>query len=161
MITTWNREAAILRRIFSIAVQQGWVIKNPFNCGDPLIRPSAERRRERILTLDEETRLLDACQSHPSRRRIDPLLIFLIDSGCRKSEALKLRWKNVSFVSRIVTIEAMTTKTLRSRQIIMTDRVFVELSSLRERSDTSDDLVFGISDNVRKSFASRLQTSRH
>ncbi|HEX8294383.1 MAG TPA: hypothetical protein VF570_21690, partial [Pyrinomonadaceae bacterium] len=56
-ISSWNREAAVLRRIFNIACQQGWLVKNPFHCGDPLIIVSAERRRERILTLEEEARL--------------------------------------------------------------------------------------------------------
>jgi hypothetical protein len=90
-LASWNREAAVLRRIFNIACQQGWCIKNPFHCGDPLIIVSAERRREKILTIEEETKLLEACGSHPYRAHLKPLLIFLIDTGCRKGETLKLR----------------------------------------------------------------------
>jgi integrase len=154
-LASWNREAAVLRRIFNIACQQDWLVKNPFHCGDPLIIVSAERRREKILTVTEEVKLLEACDSHPYRNHLKPLLIFLIDTGCRKGEALKLRWRSVCFDSRVINIEATTTKTLRSRQVVMTERVFRELGELYKAS--ADDIngnVFSITDNVRKSFAS-------
>lgn len=157
-ISSWNREAAVLRRIFNIARQQGWIIRNPFYCGDPLIIVSAERQREKILTVAEESRLLEACDSHPYRKPLKPLLIFLIDTGCRKGEALKLCWRAVCFESRVITLEATTTKTLKARQVMMTDRVYAELRTLWEAS--TKDLnarVFGISDNVRKSFASACE----
>lgn len=157
-ISCWNREAAVLRRIFNIARQQGWILRNPFHCGDPLIIVSAERQREKILTVTEEARLLEACDSHPYRKPLKPLLVFLIDTGCRKGEALKLRWRSVCFASRTITLEATTTKTLKARQVMMTDRVFQELTALWEASSSSlDATVFGIASNVRKSFASACE----
>jgi integrase len=159
-IASWNREAAVLRRIFNIALQQGWILKNPFHCGDALIIVSAERRREKILTVTEEARLLDACDSHPYRTHLKSLLVFLIDTGCRKGEALKLRWRSVDFVSRVITIEGMTTKTLKARQVMMTERVFKELTELWQVSEGKpDDLVFQIRNNVRKSFASACEVA--
>ncbi|MBK7992377.1 MAG: hypothetical protein IPK14_02870 [Blastocatellia bacterium] len=50
-----------LRRALEIAKQQGWIIRNPFNQGDALISIACEQKRERILTKEEETRLLEAC----------------------------------------------------------------------------------------------------
>ncbi|MFL6375431.1 MAG: hypothetical protein ACJ73D_12245, partial [Pyrinomonadaceae bacterium] len=55
-ITTVNRELAHLRRMFNIALQNAWVLRNPFSCGDPLILTSCERRRERVLTVAEGVR---------------------------------------------------------------------------------------------------------
>lgn len=157
---SWNREAAVLRRVLNVGCQQGWLLKNPFHCGDPLIIVSAERRREKILTPAEEVRLLEACDSHPYRKPLKPLLIFLLDTGCRKSEALKLCWRSVCFDSRIITIEGMTTKTLKTRQVMMTERVFVELTALWEASTKDvNGRVFGVSDNVRKSFASACEVA--
>jgi integrase len=75
-IASWNREAAVLRRIFNIALQQGWILKNPFKCGDPLILTSAERRREKILSAAEERRMLEACNTHDYRKHLKPLLIY-------------------------------------------------------------------------------------
>lgn len=154
-MASWNREAAVLQRIFNIACQQGWLLKNPFKCGDPLIIVSAERRRETILTVTEEAKLLAACDSHPQRAHLRALLVFLIDTGCRKSEALKLRWKSVDFTSRLITIEGMTTKTLKTRQVMMTERVYRDLVSIWYESPRgTDGIVFRITNSVRKSFAS-------
>jgi integrase len=159
-VASWNREAAVLRRILNIACQQGWILKNPFHCGDPLIIVSAERRRERVLTMSEEARLLDACDSHPYRKPLRPLLVFLITTGCRKSEALKLCWRSVCFATRIITIEGMTTKTLKTRQVMMPERLYKELLSLWEASQKDlNRCVFGITNNVRKSFASACEVA--
>lgn len=153
-IADWNREASVLRRMLNIALREGWIAKNPFLCGEPLIIISFERRRERILSYDEEVRLLKACE-HPQRKHLRPLLVCLLDTGARKSEMLKLRWRAVCFVTRTITIEGMTTKTLKPRQVAMTGRAFQALRSLWEASDKNlDRRVFGITDNVRNSFAS-------
>lgn len=130
-------------------------MKNPFNGGEPLIIISFERRRERILTIDEEKRLLDACSEHHQRKHLRPLLICLLDTGARKSEMLKLRWRSVCFTTRLITIEGMTTKTLKTRQVAMTERVYQELSVIRNASSKEPDaLVFGITSNVKHSFTS-------
>lgn len=129
-IATMNRELGVLRRIFNIAVREGWLSRNPFNAGEPLISPASERRRERILTLDEEKNLLEVCQR---RRDVRALCICLLDTGARLSEFLMhLRWRSVCFNTRTITLEAMTTKTLKARQLRMTERMFQELKGLRE-----------------------------
>lgn len=136
-IATMNRELGVLRRIFNIAVREGWLTKNPFNAGESLISPASERRRERILTIDEERRLLEACQHRPNVRA---LYICLLDTGARLSEFLKhLHWRSVCFTSRTITLEAMTTKTLKARQVRMTERMFQELTALWGESPKSED----------------------
>lgn len=115
-ITTVNRELSCLRRVFNVAVQQNWILKTPFLCGDPLILTACERRREKILTLDEETRLLEAC-SDTKRLHLKPLIIALLDTGCRKGEMLKLVWRDVDLQNRVITIKAENTKTLKTRTV--------------------------------------------
>ena len=152
-IASMNRELAVLRRILNNALREGWILKNPFNSGDPLISLADERKRERILTCVEETRLLAACE-HPQRKHLRSLLIALLDTGARKSEMLKLRWRFVCFTSRLITIEGMTTKTLKTRQVAMTNRLYETLLTLWESASVDiDSLVFGITDNVRRSFS--------
>jgi integrase len=153
-VATINRELSVLRRMFNIALREGWILKNPFSCGEPLIQVSAERRREKILSLEEETRLLKACE-HPQRKHLKPFLIALLDTGARKGEMMKLKWSDVNFSTRLITIQALNTKTLKSRQVAITQRLYDELFILWESSDKSfDSRVFGITDNVRKSFSS-------
>jgi integrase len=142
-IATMNRELGVLRRILGIGVREGWITRNPFSMGEPLISPASERRREQILTLEEERHLLDACEN-PQRRFLCPLIICLLDTGARLSEFHKhLRWNAVNFATRTVILEAMTTKTLKGRQVSMTERMYRELLTLWESSDgIGDSLVF-------------------
>ncbi len=136
-IATMNRELGVLRRIFNIGVREGWLSRNPFSAGEPLISPASERRRERILTLDEEKKLLEACKH---RRNVRALYICLLDTGARLSEFLKhLCWRSVCFATRTITLEAMTTKTLKAREVRMTERMFQELTALWEASPKAED----------------------
>jgi integrase len=142
-IATMNRELGVLRRIFNIGVREGWLEKSPLSAGESLISPASERRRERILTLEEEKRLLEACEQ-VFMKTLRHLIICLIDSGARLSEILKhLRWHSVCFATRTITLEAMTTKTLKARQVKMTERMFQALLELREAlPNVEDGLVF-------------------
>jgi integrase len=139
-IATMNRELGVLRRIFSITVREEWMRRNPFGMGEPLISPASERQRERILTIDEERRLLEACH----RSEVRALIICLVDTGARLSELLvHLTWKAVCFTSRTITIHAMTTKTLTARQVTMTERTYRELTAMWEASaKIEEDRVF-------------------
>jgi integrase len=139
-----NRELAYLRRMLNIAVRKDWIVKNPFIAGEPLILISAEKRRERILTLEEECKLLEACELL-NFHLLRALLIALLDTGARKSEiASHLCWRAVDFPSRTITIEGMTTKTLKTRQVAMTSRLYTELEKLWVKSNKElDSPVFG------------------
>jgi len=158
-LASMNRELAVLRRMLNIALRQGWISKNPFNAGEPLIIVSGERKRERILTLEEEVRLLESCD-HPQRKHLKPLLIALLDTGARKGEMLKLRWTDVCFVTRMITFRALNTKTLKSRSVAITNRLYGELLALWEASNKDpNSTIFGISDNVRNSFKSACKAA--
>jgi len=153
-IATMNRELGVLRRIFNLAVREGWITRNPFSAGEPLISPSSERRREKILNVSAEQKLLAACE-HSQSKHLLPLVICLLDTGARKSELAKhLRWRSVCFVTRTITIEGLTTKTLKTRQVSMTERMFQTLSALYKASSKEPDAcVFDASRTVHRAFA--------
>lgn len=110
------------------------------------IEVSAERQRERILTLEEEQRLLLACE-HWQRKHLKPFLISLLDTGARKTETLKLKWKDIDFEKRLITFQALNTKTLRTRQVGITNRLINELETLWQKSNKDlNEIVFGIVD---------------
>src|SRR5262249_13288492 len=52
-IATVNRELALLRGVLNFARRKGWIIRNPFELGEPLISMASERKRDRVLTRDE------------------------------------------------------------------------------------------------------------
>jgi integrase len=152
-IASVNRELALLRRIFNVALREGWIIRNPFNQGDSLISLADEKKRERILTTGEEDRLIAACTG--IRSHIRPIIVMALDTGMRLGELLKLKWDDVDFEGKLVHVRAFNTKTMKERWLAMTSRVNRDLSVLYERSPKNlDDLVFGIRDNVKKAFMS-------
>jgi integrase len=150
-IASVNRELALLRRMLNVAQSQGWILQNPFKAGDPLISIADEKQRERILTREEETRLLGACEGKAKHLR--SIIIAALDTGCRQGELLKLKWRDIDFESRTIVIQAFNTKTMRERNLALTTRLYVELQKLWQASDQNPDaLVFGIQDNVKRSF---------
>lgn len=146
-----NRELALLRSALNFAKRSGWLVRTPFEMGESLISLADEVRRERILTRDEEAKLLAACEG--PRTHLKPLLIFLLDTACRRGEAFQLKWSDVDLENGLIRVRKTTTKTWEARTIGLTSRVRAELAKLREAAPPGDGLVFGITDNVKRSFA--------
>jgi integrase len=175
-ITSVNRELALLRRMFNVAISEGWYTKkNPVKSANTLISVADEKKRERILTKTEERALLAACteprevtytrkwrgkeqqltmtDDAESRKHLKPILICALDTGMRRGEILKLRWHDIDFDNRLILVQAHNTKTMKERSISMTNRLFNELQSLFEKSTKdANKPVFGFSSNVKRSF---------
>jgi integrase len=152
-IASVNRELSLLRRTLNVAMRQGWILRNPFDMGDTLITLSDEKQRERILNREEEERLLAVCIGRRSHLRA--VIICAIDTGMRKGEILKLKWSDIDFENRIINVRAFNTKTMRERQVAMSLRLAAELEALYNQSTKDfDSLVFGITDDVKRSFNS-------
>jgi integrase len=150
-IGTVHKELSLLRRVLNVAVQNGWILKNPFAMGDPLINPGDEKARERILTREEEERLLAACTG--VRDHLRPIIIMALDTGMRRGEMFKLKWTDINFENGIINIQAFNTKTLRQRQVAITSRLAQELQALWGSSTLNPEgLVFGVA-NVKKAFS--------
>lgn len=153
-IAAVNRELEKMRRLLNIAEREGWLLRNPMRNGDPLISVADERKRERILTREEELRLLAACENR-YRKHLRPIVICALDTGMRRGEIFGLKWSDVDFEERVLTIRAFNTKTMKERQVSLTTRLMIELEKLWEESPKNRDfLVFGFTDNVKKSWTS-------
>ena len=176
-IASVNRELALLRTILNDAVQNGWLLRSPFAGIKGVISLADEVKRERVLTYAEEKRLLEACgereftytrkgkqitarDSKPDRFYLKAIIVCAIDTAMRQGELLKLRWNDVDFNSRMITIQAMNTKTARERAVGMTVDVFDVLTRLWESSPKDrNGLVFGIKDNFKRSFSSACKAA--
>ncbi|MBS1806824.1 MAG: tyrosine-type recombinase/integrase [Acidobacteria bacterium] len=150
-IASVNRELEVLRAALRFAVRSGWLIKSPFETGTSLISKAAEVQRERVLSREEEERLLLACTGR--RAHLRPIVITALDTAMRRGELLKLTWADVDFDEKLIRIRATTTKTETSRVVGLTPRVERELRALHTSASKSDDLVFGLSDNFKNSFS--------
>ena len=141
-IATVNRDLGILRRVLNVALAQGWIHRSPFTMGKSLISVGDEKPRERILTREEEERLLAACVGW--RAHLRPIIICALDTGMRRGELFKLKWADVDFDNKLITIRAFNTKTMRQRQVGMTERLTHELAILYPQNPDPEALLFGI-----------------
>ena len=132
---TINRELALMKHAFTLAVKEwGWVRDNPVKMVSMEKEPPP---RDRWLTFEEEEKLLSVSPSW-----LKPMIIFAVETGCRRGEMLSLGWKSVDLFRRVVTI--FGSKTGEKRSIPLTQRA---LGVLRERqretvSSIKEDLVF-------------------
>lgn len=152
-----HRSLALLRAVFTYAVQNEWLTRNPFSKGEGLISMAQEVGRERVLSTDEQRRLLQACQNK-DRRHIYPLILTALDSGCRRSELLKLNWQDVDLDKGTLRVIATNAKTNRPRVIDLEPITIAELGRLAEKSGAMHgELVFGIKSNFTRAWNSALK----
>jgi integrase len=148
-IATVNRELTVLKRMFSIALREGWILRHPFSGSDTVISSSDENKRTRVISYEEEDLLLDACDERREKLRV--IIICALDTGMRRGEILSLRWRDINFETKRINIQAMNTKTLKARSVPITDRLLAELDALPHRAESAR--VFGITDTVKRSWA--------
>lgn len=88
-----------------------------------------------------------------SRSHLRAILICALDTGMRRGEIFKLKWRNINFYTKLIIVEALNTKTLKQREIAMTNRLAQELLTLYQASCPSlDSKVFSIETNCKKAF---------
>lgn len=147
-IASVNRELEVLRAMLNFALQNEWIIKNPFTMANGLISKAAEVERDRILSFDEENRLLSVCVE--KRAHLKPILICALDTAMRRGEIFKMKWQDVDFVKNEIFIPQTNTKTEDSRTVGITLRLRNELEQLWEISPKDKSgLVFGITFTIK------------
>ena len=155
-ITSVNRELQLMRAVLNFAKRNGWIANNPFEQGESLISQAQENRRDRVLSREEEMRLLAACNGR--RAHLRSILICALDTGMRRGEILQLRWRDVNIEEGVITIRATTTKTMRPRSVPTSTRLREELKRMLEKApDDSEFLIFGIDSDVKHGFTSACE----
>lgn len=157
-IASVNRELMVIRGMLRKAQKEGWLLRIPFEQHDSLIRMSDERRRERVLSYDEEARLLAACETRP-RQHLRPIIVCALATGMRLGEILKLEWPAVDFYRQEINIISTNTKSLTKRTVPITPPLLAELIKLYDKRP-DDGSIFGISSNVKRSFKTVCEAAR-
>lgn len=126
--TTVNRDLALLKKMFSIAVQNKWMDENPaLNCKVKMFTEDNEIIR--YLTDEEEKRLLEACKGDYAY--LKPMVKTAINTGMRYGELIKLRWKeNIDFKSCFIILTADMTKAKKKRMIPISSVLMKEFEEL-------------------------------
>jgi integrase len=121
---TINRKLSALSKMLRFAVSRGWMDKAPV-----IEKKREPQNRLRWLDKVEERALLDKCQ-HLGKDSFGDLVVFLLDTGARVSEALKLEWRDIDFNQNLVSF--WDTKNGHPRSIPMTSRVRTIFQNLNE-----------------------------
>ena len=120
---TVNRELSFLRRVFSVAVANGLVERNPVKAVKFFHEPSG---RVRFLTEDEEPRLREEVNSSQWQ-----VVEVAFNTGLRQSEQFGLRWEHVNLANRVLTIPR--SKHGGARHVPLNDTAMAILRSLPSR----------------------------
>ena len=115
--------------MFNMAVKWGKAQKNPVSEVKLFKEPEG---KDRILSPEEEARFFDAIQSHKQAGHLEPVIIMALATGMRRSELLNLKWPNVDFASRVITVGG--TKNGNIRKIPMNSRLTEVLSNAKKVS---------------------------
>jgi len=111
-----------IRTVLNYAAAQGW-------CEVPrFVVPKQPQGRTRFLLPDEAERLIVVAAPH-----LKPLILFLLDTGARLSEAIELQWRDVDLSAPRVNF--YKTKQNRPRLAVpLSPRTVAALASLSHRS---------------------------
>ena len=121
---TINRDLAVLRRILYWGLEEGLLTANPW----ARLRMTREgRTRLRVLSVEEETKLLGAASPH-----LKQIIIVALDTGMRRGEILNQRWEHVDFPRRLLLVTKSKTADGEGREIPLTERVCEMLSGFRQ-----------------------------
>ncbi len=143
------RDLGTIRAVLNHARREwGYGISNPV---EAVRKPSAPPPRERILTEDEERRLLDALTPYQARGEngqfttctvvpwVKPAVILALETAMRRGELLSLQWKNIDLARRTAFLPM--TKNGTARTVPLSPRA---IKVLEELPRSIDDRVFPI-----------------
>lgn len=159
--STANRQMNDLRACLSKAVEWGMIDVNPFDKVKSFDTDSSPKVRH--LSPAEEMRLRNALNARESEMKADrnranewrtkrkmpvyptygvdefadhlkPAVLLSLNTGLRRGELLKLKWKNVDLPQRNLTVEAETAKAGKTRHVRLNDEAISILRTWREQS---------------------------
>lgn len=129
---TINKEIKLLKQIMRQAHEAGIINQNPLRAARTLREPD---HRQRVLSADEEIRLLDACPvgftDNVTALRF--AIQIALATGMRQGEIYSLRWDQIDRERQTITLEK--TKTARARTIPIAPQLAVILDSIPRTSE--------------------------
>ena len=120
-----NNEVLILSNFFNYCIKYGYLDKNPA-AG---IKKLNELSRLKTLSDSDIEKLINGATNKLTR----DLITFLIYTGCRKGEALNLKWDDVDLKNDVIAIKG--TKTKYDRHIPISRPLKVLLSQVEKNQD--------------------------
>lgn len=186
-VSTVNRDIAALKAMFSKAKDWGFIDENPLSTIK--LGKTDSRSVVRYLSSQEEARLRDALdrrelEAQEARRRgnqwrkarnqallpeitgfsdhLKPMVILAMNTGLRRGELFSLRWSDIRFTDKVLTVRGDTAKSGQTRHVPLNDEALEVLTHWqRDKVDNLDAFVFpsnggGRLDNIKKAWGKLL-----
>ncbi|MBD3203705.1 tyrosine-type recombinase/integrase [Candidatus Woesearchaeota archaeon] len=120
-----NRELALLKKMFNLAIDWDYVRDNPVK--KVKLFSEKDNLKERVLSQKEEIRLLEETADH-----LSPIVLTALNTGMRRNEILNLTWVHVQLKQRI--IHVTKTKSGKNRVVPINDVVYEILKEKQKHS---------------------------
>jgi len=131
-VATINRELAILKHIYTKAIEWGKAGENPVK-KVKLFRENNQRIR--YLERGEVKTLIDS-----SAEFLKPIIIVALNTGMRQGEILRLCWDDIDFANGIITVR--NSKSGESRYVPMNTVVMNTLENLKKLCNPNSPYIF-------------------
>ena len=129
---TTNKYLHMLQNVWNTAKKVWGITMPPYNPFELVTMHKVDNARDRVLTTDEYSKLLDAC-SEGNMPVLKDIVIFAYETGARQGEILKLKRSDVDFDKRLCTF--LDTKNGEDRTIPLTDAA-IEILKRHRFGDT-------------------------
>jgi integrase len=141
--STVNRKLATIKSMFTKACDWNMVSESTSKQVHKVKLFKEMKRRDKFLSAEEIKALLDACDSNvisitgktiqQKQAHLKPIIIFALNTGCRKDEILSLKWENVDMKHGFINL--IMTKNGEGRQIPINDTLRETLNGLIRRAN--------------------------
>jgi integrase len=147
---TVNRYMVALGHALTIAANEWeWIHENPMRKISKLLEP---RGRVRFLDDEERTQLLEACKTSTSPY-LHTLVVLALSTGARHGELINLRWRDVDWQRRVITLHDTKNK---DRRLLPLAHYALQLMEAHSKvRNIASDLVFPSPSNSQRPWDSR------
>jgi integrase len=131
-----------------------WLNGNP---AEKASKPGHSEARVRYLSDTERAALLKACKAS-SNKDLYTAVVLSLTTGARKSEIMGLRWPQVDFKARTITLKQGETKNNEARALPLVGEAFTLLKERGKVRSLKDDRVFPTTSRAKKATMLDLRT---
>jgi integrase len=151
-----NREVGLLISMLSFAVK--WELVERNGARDCKLFKLDDPQPDRVLSQDEESKLLAACAGPELKYRaplLEPIILVALYTGLRRGEILRLRWADIAFDSGVLVVRQSKTAAGQGRRVNINSRLWEALVALKQ--DAKSEWLFPSPDR----FQHQTDSERH
>ncbi len=135
--TTWHTYQRTMRALWNYAIESGYLDHNPFK---KVRSPRAVKKEPKLLpvrTIQRAIQYLNQCEGtdrHKPAWFWRTVFKTLFYTGIRAQQLVYLRWKDIDFEDRMITLRYRGSKTRREWRLPIPDEIYDDLRELEEKT---------------------------